>query len=167
TTGFADVMDLWSVTLTADGGMANVAGAQAPVITRTETIKVKGAADRVVDIREIEGYGLLLDSLLGSLGLDEVLLVDSGRKLLFNWTGFRATNEARAFLKMARAQSVDEFEEAVDTMEVGTFNFVSADASAISYRVHVLIPDRGDPSARKMPYDVIDGDDVGSYWSGA
>lgn len=167
TTGFADAMDLWSVTLSADGGMANVAGVQAPVTTRVETIKVKGLPDRTVEIREIEGYGLLLDSLLGSLGLDEVLLVDAARKLLFNWTGFRATNEARAFLEMARSASVDDFEAAVDLMEVGTFNFLAADAEAITYRVHVLIPDRGDPSARKMPYEVIDGDDVGSYWSGA
>ncbi|MEZ4452734.1 MAG: penicillin acylase family protein [Nannocystaceae bacterium] len=165
TTNFADVMDLWSITLSPDGATANVAGTQKPVTTRVETIKVKGEADRAVEIREVEGYGLLLDSLLGSLGLDEVLLVDPGRKVLFNWTGFRATNEARAFLKMARAQSVADFEDAVDTMEVGTFNFVSADAAGISYRVHALIPDRGDPSARKMPFAVIDGDDVGSYWT--
>lgn len=162
TTGFADVMDLWSITLSGDETKANVAGQEVAIVTRDEVIKVKGAADRAMTIREVPGYGLLIDNYL----LDEALLVDPGRKVLFNWTGFRATNEALAFLRMMRAGSVSEYEEAVDTMEVGTFNFVSADAQDISYRVHVLIPDRGDPSARPMPFQVIDGDDVGSYWTG-
>ncbi|MEZ4382383.1 MAG: penicillin acylase family protein [Nannocystaceae bacterium] len=163
TTGFADVMDIWSITLTGDGLAANVGGEQVALVTRDEVIKVKGAADEAMTIREVPGYGLLLDDFL----LEEVLLVDAGRKALFNWTGFRATNEALAFVRMMQAGDVAAYEAAVDTMEVGTFNFVSADASDISYRVHVLIPDRGDPSARTMPFEIIDGDDVGSYWTGA
>ncbi len=163
TTGFADVMDIWSVSLSEDESSANVGGESVAIVPRQEVIKVKGQADRVMDIREVPGYGLLLEDYL----LEEVLLVDAGRKALFNWTGFRATNEALAFTRMMLAESVSDYEAAVDTMEVGTFNFVSADANDISYRVHVLIPDRGDPSARKMPFEVIDGDDVGSYWTGA
>ena len=163
TTGFADVMDLWSVSLAADGGAVDVGGVQAAVTVREETIRVKGQADVAMPIREVPGYGVLLDSYL----LEEALLVDGGRKVLFNWTGFRPTSEPAAFVAMMKAGSVGEFEAAVDKMEVGTFNFLSADAEDISYRVNVLIPDRGDPSARTMPFQVVDGADAGSYWTGA
>ncbi|MBK8266329.1 MAG: penicillin acylase family protein [Nannocystis sp.] len=163
TTGFADVMDLWSITLSEDETTANVAGTQAPVVVRQETIRVKDQGERSIAIREVPGYGLLVDDYL----LEEVLLVDPGKKALFNWTGFRPTSEPSAFVAMMKAGSVSEFEAAVDKMEVGTFNFISADAADISYRVNVLIPDRGDPSARPMPLRVVDGADVGSFWSGA
>ena len=163
TTGFADVMDIWSVAFDEGKGTATVAGKEVAFETRTETIKVKGTADVTMPIREVPGYGTILDSYL----LDEVLLVDAGRKALFNWTGFRPTSEPQAFVAMMKAEDVGDFEAAVDKMEVGTFNFLSADAGAISYHVNVLIPDRGDPAARMMPFQVIDGDDVGSYWTGA
>ena len=92
--------------------------------------------------------------------------VDAGRRVLINWTGFRATNEAAAFLGMSRATNLDEWELAVDKMEVGTFNWLAADKDGISYHLHTLIPDRGDPSARPMPYTVVDGDDPAYLWSG-
>jgi penicillin amidase len=50
-------------------------------------------------------------------------------------------------------------------MEVGTFNWLAADKDGISYHLHTLVPDRGDPSARPMPYMVVDGDDPAYYWT--
>jgi penicillin amidase len=50
---------------------------------------------------------------------------------------------------------------------VGAVNFVAADAKEIDWYVHAKIPDRGDPSARPMPWRVQKSvDDPGSFWSG-
>jgi len=166
TTGFADAMDLWAVSADESGAMVTVAGEQRPVTTRSETIQVAGMPDMVLDVHEVEGYGVLLgDTLLEPLGINEAFLVGNDKRLLLNWTGFRPTNEPAAFLDFARSQTVAEYEAAVDLMEVGTFNWLSADANDISYRTHVLIPDRGDPSARKMPYTIIQDEDPATFWT--
>ena len=57
-----------------------------------------------------------------------------GQKLLLNWTGFRATRESLAFAAMNAAESVDQYEAAVAQIEVGTFNWMSADVDDISYQ---------------------------------
>ncbi len=168
TTGFADAMDLWAITVDESGSMGTVAGQQRPITYRNEVISVAGMPELALDIGEIEGYGVLLgDTLLEPLGINEAFLVGNDRRLLLNWTGFRPTSETAAFLDFARSQTVDEYEAAVDLMQVGTFNWLSADKSDISYRVNVLLPDRGDPSARKMPYTIIKDEDPATFWNGS
>ncbi len=167
TTGFADAMDLWAITTDESGTMATVAGQPQPITYRSESIAVAGMPPVELSIGEIEGYGVLLgDTLLEPLGINEAFLVGNDKRLLLNWTGFRPTSETAAFLDFARAQTVAEHEAAVDLMEVGTFNWLSADQNDISYRVHVLLPDRGDPSSRKMPYAIIKDEDPASFWNG-
>jgi penicillin amidase len=161
TTGFADCMDLFSVG--GDDKAVLIGGKSAPITVRSEEIKVKGAPSTVLEVNDVDGYGVLLGD---ALPFPEALVVDAGRRVLINWTGFRATNEAAAFLGMSRATNLDEWELAVDKMEVGTFNWLAADKDGISYHLHTLIPDRGDPSARPMPYTVVDGDDPAYLWSG-
>jgi penicillin amidase len=161
TTGFADCMDLFSVS--SDGATIMIGGKVAPITVRREEIKVKGAPSTVLEANDVEGFGVLLGD---ALPFPEALVVDAGRRVLINWTGFRATNEAEAFLSMARSSNRDEWERSVDKMEVGTFNWLAADKEGISYHVHTLVPDRGDPSARPMPYTVVDGDDKGYLWTG-
>src|SRR5690606_20781370 len=111
-----------------------------------------------------EGRGVLAAS--DALPLDPALVVDPGRALLINWTGFKATNEARAFLGMSQAQSIDAWEQAVDHIEVGTFNWMAADATGITYHLSTNVPDRGPPNGRPMPVRVVDGDDPAYLWSG-
>lgn len=161
TTGFADCMDLFSVSV--DGDTINAGGTRAPITRRSEEIAIKGAAAFVLEVRDVDGFGVLLGD---ALPFPELLAVDVGRNLLINWTGFRATNEATASFGMGRARSLREWEQAVDKMEVGTFNWLGADANGISYHVHTLVPDRGDPAARQMPYLAVDGDDPDNYWTG-
>lgn len=161
TTGFADCMDLYSVG--SDGKTITIGGKTATITKRREEIKVKGAPSTVLEAEDVDGFGVLLGD---ALPFPEALVVDAGRRVLINWTGFRATNEAEAFLGMARASNRDEWERSVDKMEVGTFNWLAADKDGISYHVHTLVPDRGDPSARQMPFTVVDGDDPGYLWSG-
>ena len=161
TTGFADCMDLFSVG--GDDKAVLIGGKSAPITVRSEEIKVKGAPSTVLEVNDVDGFGVLLGD---ALPFPEALVVDAGRRVLINWTGFRATNEAEAFIGMARASTLDEWERSVDKMEVGTFNWLAADKAGISYHVHTLVPDRGDPSARPMPYTVVDGDDPAYLWSG-
>ncbi|MBK7823742.1 penicillin acylase family protein [Nannocystis sp.] len=161
TTGFADCMDLYAV---SSDGKTITAGTKKPAITkRSEEIKVKGGTTVVLAVSDVDGYGVLLGD---ALPFPEALVVDANRHVLINWTGFRATNEAAAFLAMGRASSVSEWETAVEKMEVGTFNWLAADKDGISYHLSTLVPDRGDPSAHPMPYTVVDGDDPSYYWTG-
>ncbi|PCC66723.1 penicillin amidase [Nannocystis exedens] len=163
TTGFADCMDLYSVTLAPDQATISIGGKTAPVVWRDEVIKVAGMGDRTFRVGDVEGYGVLVGD---ALPLDPALVVDAARRLLINWTGFRATNEARAFLRMGKAQSIDEWEKAVDMIEVGTFNWMAADATGITYHLNTNVPDRGAPAGRPMPIRVVDGDDPAYVWNG-
>lgn len=164
TTGFADCMDLYAVRIDPDETAIQIGGESAPIAWRDEVIKVAGAGDAKLRVGDVDGRGVLI---VDGLPIDPALVVDADRRLLVNWTGFRATNEARAFLGMGRSGSIDEWERAVDLIEVGTFNWMAADASGITYHLNTQVPDRGDPAARPVPVTVVDGDDPGYVWSGA
>nr|WP_276599223.1 penicillin acylase family protein [Nannocystis sp. SCPEA4] len=164
TTGFADCMDLYEVLLAPDETTIDIGGKKAPVVWRDEVIKVAGMGDRSFRVGDVEGYGVLTGD---ALPLDQALVVASNRRLLINWTGFRGTNEAQAFLGMGKAQSIDEWEKAVDLIEVGTFNWMAADADGITYHLNTNVPDRGAPGGRKMPVTVVSGDDPDFVWTGA
>lgn len=159
TTNFADVMDIWEVEV--DGAEVVIGGQRVPIVEREEVIAVAGEAAQTFIARDVPGFGVLLPD-----DIVPIPIAEPGHALLLNWTGFRATNEERCFMQMATATDLDEYEAAVDLMEVGGFNFVSATSEGISYRVAILVPDRGDPSARPMPFSVISGEDAGSLWSG-
>lgn len=159
TTNFADVMDVWEVEL--DGGDVRVGDQMVAMDVRSETIMVKGGEPVMLEVRDVPGYGVLLPSDIVPLPI-----AAPGNALLLNWTGMSATAEERTFTGMTLATSIDEYDAAADLMEVGGFNFVAADGEGITYRVHIQVPDRGDPSARPMPYVVVDGNDPGSLWSG-
>ena len=158
TTNFADVMDIWEVPLSASA--ATVGGSDVPVTERTEVIEVAGEAARTEVMLDVEGYGIILPN-----DLLPIPVAGPGNGLLLNWTGFKATQEESAFIAINRAQTVADVEAGIDQIQVGGFNFVSADAESISYRVGIDVPDRGDPSARQMPFVVLDGADADSYWT--
>lgn len=172
TTNYGDVLDIWEVRREPDAVV--LGGERLPLRARDEVIRVRKQDDsgallddyRDIDYRvwEAGDYGVLLD--------DDVLpssLVTTrpGTALLVRWTGFDGTNMAPGWLAMNRARSVDEFEEAVLSLRSGSFNFVAAHRDNILYRVGLDVPDRGDPSARPMPWSVADGDDPATVWTGA
>lgn len=159
TTNFADVMDVWEVELS--GNQVRVGGQMVAIETRSESIAVAGGQPVTLELRDVPGYGVLLPN-----DIVPIPIAAPGSALLLNWTGFSATAEERTFTAMAVSRDLDEYDAAVDLMEVGGFNFVAADAGGITYRVHINVPDRGDPSARPMPFLVVDGNDEGSLWSG-
>lgn len=160
TTNFADVMDIWEVEL--EGNVARVGGQMIEMETREEVIEVAGGDTVVLEVQDVPGYGVLLPADIVPLPI-----AAPGSALLLNWTGFAATSEERTFMSMGAATTIAEYEAAADLMQVGGFNFVAADDSEITYRVQIDVPDRGDPSARPMPFTVVDGNDAASLWDGS
>lgn len=170
TTNFADVMDLWDVSPDEDAMTVALGGETVPLVRRDEVIRVKAAGAKagtfgeevVVGILDVPGYGVILPDEM--LPVPRAVLSDG--RLLFNWTGFSPSIESIAYLSIDRAKNIDEFEAAADLLEVGAANFVAADQGEITYHVHARIPDRGDPSARPMPWRAFtDPADPGSYWT--
>lgn len=160
TTNYPDCTDLWDVAMDASGDV-EVGGSTVPVVTHTETIQVKDEGPVDVVVQEVPGYGVLLpDDLL------PLPLVDAGHHVLFDWTGFRPTNEAHAFLAMDEAKTLDDFDAAVDQFELGSFNMVAATRDGITYRSSPLVPDRGDPATHAPAYYMMSGDDASSFWTG-
>ncbi|HEY8377339.1 MAG TPA: penicillin acylase family protein, partial [Nannocystis sp.] len=98
TTGFADCMDIYEVALSPDEKTISIGGKDVPVVWREETIAVAGGTTETLRVGDVAGYGVLA---IEGLPIDPAFVVkQTGRKLLINWTGFKATNEARAFLGM-------------------------------------------------------------------
>lgn len=157
TTNFADVMDLWEVRVEGEGVM--IGDEFVAWDTRIETIDVAGGEPVVLTLHDVPDYGVILPEQLIPLPV-----APAGRELLANWTGFGATAEEECFMRMAQARNLDDWEAAVDIMEVSGFNFVAATAEGISYRVNILVPER-DLSKGALPYLVMDGDDVDSFWT--
>lgn len=169
TTNYGDGMDIWDVTLSPDSSSVRLGDADRPVVARKESIRVLGPSGKVGDatttdvtIYDVPGYGVILPDAI--LPLPRAFIA-SGNGILLGWVGFKGTPESASFLGIDRAQSVDEFERAVDLAEVGGVNYLAADADDITYHVHVQIPDRGDPSSHPMPWRMMKGDDQASLWT--
>jgi penicillin amidase len=156
TTNFADVMDLWEVRVEDEGVW--VGDDYVEWVVREEPIEVKDGETVLLQILDVPEHGVILPAQLLPLPV-----APTGRELLANWTGFRATAEERCFSAMMRSATIEEWEQGVDFMEVAGFNFVAATAAEISYRVNILVPDR-DLTTGALPYLVIDGDNADSYW---
>ncbi len=163
TTTYPDMMDLYDVRVTTDAMgevvSVNVAGVEHAARVRHEEVIVREGRARDVEIVEVPGVGVLLPT-----GIAPIPLGRSGRRLLFRWTGFRPTHEALGFGAIDTARTLEDFEAAVDRMELGCFNFVGATADGIAYRSGPLVPRRGDAGAQ--PYTLLDGDDPALQWTG-
>ncbi|NUP10919.1 MAG: penicillin acylase family protein [Polyangiaceae bacterium] len=160
TTTYADVTDVWDVEVI--DGEAIIAGEAVPIEAREESIAVKDGDPVTITVEVVPGYGVLLPSDLAPLPI-----VDVGHRLLFNWTGYRATHEPQAFFAMGTSTSLDEFDSAVDQMELGSFNFIAATTDETTFRSSPIVPDRGDPSEAPAAYAMMDASDPASLWTGA
>jgi penicillin amidase len=165
TTAFADVMDVWTVGV-PDPDHVVIAGEPVAVTHRSEIIVVRAPGGpvgegtmRALDLVDVPGYGVLLPVSLVPLPLGE-----PGDRLLMNWTGF-APNALQGLLDFNKAESIDEFDRAVDGWS-GNFNFVAIDEGGITYRVGTKVPVR-DLSGGRAPHLVLDGNDAGSLWTAA
>lgn len=159
TTAFADVMDVWTVAM-PDEGHASIGGELVEVVRRTEVITVRGQdTTESLEVLDVPGHGVLLPEDLIPLPLGE-----PGDRLLLGWTGF-SPNAFHGLLDFNRAQTIDEFDEAVLGWN-GNFNFVAADAEGITYRVGTKVPVR-DIADGRTPHLVQDADDAKTLWTDA
>ncbi|TAK26866.1 MAG: penicillin acylase family protein [Myxococcaceae bacterium] len=159
TTAYPDTMDLFDVTV--GDGTVLLGGVELPVATCAEHIAVRGAAPVEYAIEDVPGVGVLLPATLAPLPL-----VEADHRVLFRWTGFRATEEADVFHAFNRAVDVAGFDAAVRRMEIGSFNFIFADARDVAFRSRVLVPDRGAPRDLGAPFALLDGADPRAQWTG-
>lgn len=167
TTNFADVMDLFEVTVD-DQGTLKLADESHAVVERKEVFSVRGEdgklSKQTVTLRDVPGQGVLLPDEM--LPVPVPLLVDDTQSnaILMKWTGFSPSSEFAAYAQMGKARDLDEWQKGVDSIEVGAVNLVAADAAHILYHVHANVPDRGDPSKLPMPWRVIPGQFAPALW---
>jgi penicillin G amidase len=162
TTTYPDNQDLYDVRATS--AYAMVEGRGVILMAHDEMIQVRGeATPRQVRVERVPGYGVLLPEDLAPLPI----VSEPGRnRLLYVWTGFRPTNEFSIFRRYATAATAADVADAAGEFEIGTFNWVSADADGVAYRSGMLVPDRGMPTTRDFSFTVRDGTDLSTYWTG-
>jgi penicillin amidase len=71
------------------------------------------------------------------------------------------------YLGLDVADSLDAWDAAARTLEVGAVNLVAADQRSIRYRVHANVPQRPSVQAGSMPWRMLDGRDPRTLWNGA
>ncbi len=157
TTTYPDISDLWAVRATSDYVL--IGSERASIEAHEEVIEVAGGDDVTITVEEVPGYGVLLPE-----DFLPVPIAGPGRRILYRWVGMRPTQEGVSFLALDRAASLEDFEAAVDSMEIGCFNFVAATAEGISYRSSPLVPDRGPEATSRMHWALLDGDDASTFW---
>jgi penicillin amidase len=164
TSAFADVMDVWEVV--EDGAGVRLGGSVLSVVERDETIVTRGAGrpagegdSNVETFRDVPELGMILPNYLTPVPVAQV-----GRVLLLGWTGYRP-RPFTGLLEINRVQSIADMEAAVDANTSLNYNFIAADASGITYRVGLDVPERAVAAARQ-PWLVLDGEDAAAAWTG-
>jgi penicillin amidase len=127
------VSDLYIETLDPrDPSRYHVGSGWSDIDARDERIRVRGAADEVLVVRETR-HGPLLNSLLS----------DEREPLALAWTGARSRDGIRALLKAGYARNAAELREALALHQEPVLNFVYADAEGAAGRqVAGWIPQR-------------------------
>lgn len=160
TTTYPDWMDLVAVDVSADDTVV-VGGETVAVVRRSETFTIDGDDPRTETVIDVPGHGVLLPRDFAPLPL-----TDGNRRVMVRWAGDTPTSEADAFYGVDTASTLEDFESAVDAMELGAFNFIAATADGITYRSSPRVPDRGTPGTFGEPWAVLDGNDPSSAWTG-
>lgn len=160
TTTYPDMMDLFDVPLNTGTSSISLAGMRYPVQRCVEQINVRGAMAENYIAEDVPGQGVLLPTSIAPLPI-----TTGSNRILFRWTGFKATIDPDVFFAFDVSQNVQDFERAVDRMENGAFNWVFADRDNIAYRVHVDLPDRGNPATfSQTPNRIIPGNNTQLVW---
>jgi penicillin amidase len=160
TSVFGDVMDLWAVSITDEG--ADLGGEVVPVVEREEVIDVRDGSSELITIRDVPGRGVIFDPSFAGIPIG---LTADGRSVMIGWTGFKARSSLY-FLELNRAQSVEEFDAAVQRIPEMSYNWLAADQDDIAYRVSLEVPKRSPIVPGREPWRVMDGNDPAAFWSG-
>ena len=158
TSTISDVMDFVAVEVT--DGMANIGGQMVPVETREETILVRDKDPVTETMQDVPGYGVLFNPLFAGVPLD---ISGPGKEALILYTGFRGRS-AKWFLELNRAESVDEFDDAMLRIPEMSYSPVAADPNGITLRVGHHIPARNAIVPGREPWKIMDGADPMTFW---
>jgi penicillin amidase len=151
----ADDTDLYLETLDPSGhpGQYKSDGQWLPLITRQETIQVRGAAPVTITVRSTRHGPLLNDVVTDLKGTPPVAL---------QWTALQPIYSFQGFFRLDFAQSWSDFLAAVSQISISQ-NFVYADVDGnIGYRMSGLLPLR--PSANDLV--PVDGSTSANDWQG-
>ena len=143
---------------TADPTKYVTAAGSVPFTTRTETIKVAGAPDDVITVRETV-HGPILNDADGRLK-------DSPNLLALRWTALAAPDRVlEAFLGVDTASNWTEFRDALRLFGAPAQNFVYADVNGhIGYQLPGKVPVRTDPADQGLR--PVPGWDGKHEWTG-
>ncbi|HMR75267.1 MAG TPA: penicillin acylase family protein [Polyangiaceae bacterium] len=158
TSAFGDVMDLWAVERDADRVRVN--GSWVDLQEREEIIEVRSGSAESITLYDVPGHGVLFDPSFAGV---PVPLSPDGRPVMIGWTGFKERSSLY-FLELNRAETVEEFDEAVERIPEMSYNWVGADKSSIAYRVSLEVPQRAPIAPGREPWRVMDGNDAKSAW---
>ena len=118
----ADVQDLYVLDETSDGRGYRYAGGVEPYRTREEVIRVKGAEDITLDMRETV-HGPVVSGVVGDTAAEA-----DGAPLALRWTSLESEDRTlESYLSVNRAGSWEEFNEALRDYKAPAQNFVYAD----------------------------------------
>jgi penicillin amidase len=160
TSCFGDVMDLWAVTIA--GGVANMGGDMVPVVLRDEVILDRNGTSTTITLKDVPGYGVVFPNAFVGVPIP---LGGIGKETVIGWTGFKARS-SKYFLELDRAESIDDFDAAVERIPEMSYNWLAADQNGITYRVSLEVPVRNPIVPGREPFAVMDGSDPLSYWPG-
>jgi penicillin amidase len=151
TTAVHDVTDVYEETITegVDGAPDTVLfkGQQVPIEIVTETIKVAGKPDVVLQLERVPHHGLIVPTIQNGA----VVPRTGSKALSVRWTGDEVSNELSAFLGLNTATNVAEVRAALANFKVGAQSFVVATRGGdIFWSTQSRLPVR-DP--RAMTYD--------------
>ncbi|WP_437924787.1 penicillin acylase family protein [Sorangium sp. So ce291] len=145
TTAGHDVTDVYEETITeGKGGAADTVlfnGEQVPLEIVTETIKVAGKDDVVIELERVPHHGFIIPTLVDG----KVEPRTSTTALSVRWTGDEPSGELGAFLGLDLAKDVDEAQAALEQFEVGAQSFVVIDrAGDIFWSTQSRVPIRAE-----------------------
>lgn len=161
----ADVQDLFLERVDpADGGRYLTPDGSEPFAVRRETIKVKGQADEVMEVRSTRHGPVISDVDTRSRDVAAGPLGGDGTVVAFAWTALEPGDRTlEAVMGMNLAESWDEFEDALRLFVAPMQNIVYADVDGvIAYYSPARVPIRaGGIGALPVPGWTGEGDWIG------
>jgi len=153
TTANHDVTDVYEETITkGENGAPDTVlfkGQQVPIELVTETIKVSGRPDVVLQLENVPHHGLIIPTIQGGT----VVPRTGSKAFSVRWTGNEVSNEFAAFLGLNVATNLAEAQAALTSFKVGAQSFVVTTREGdIFWSTQSRLPVR-DP--RALTYDPV------------
>ena len=158
TNAMLDDGDLWWEDVDDHGATYRVDGRQRPLVVRSETLRTRGGAPRVVRVRHTHRGPLLTDAFPGY----------TGRAASLRLVLHTPTPDLQCFLGLVQATSVAEAQAAMEPFGSPAQNLVLADnQGASAYRMIGKVPERPPGYSPGLPLDGTRSDTDWLGWVGS